>query len=314
MPLIRPNINFVWLAAMFAIMFAGCDQQAAYDDDPPPKPKPKPVVSKHGPMAAPGPGGFGGGGGRGTARVKAEPKTLEELGIDELTKLAAENLKNNEVDAAKLALAEARKKSDESSEAKHEIAKLLFGAGEMKASVEVYDEILKFHPDLKPKLWQRGLALYFAEDFAAGVDQFDTHQTDNPQDVENSVWQLLCKSRLTSVEEARKTMIKVDSDNRVPMKQVFNLFAGTGTPEEVIEASGYDPVKLVRSSEKYLAWLYVGLFHEMMGEQEAANAAMKTALKCKADTPGLMGYVADGHLRVRGAYPIETKKRRRSRR
>lgn len=315
MLLIRPNTNFVWLTALFAIMFSGCDQQAAQEDES----KSAQPVSKHSPMAAPGPSGFGGGGGRrnrsaNAARKKAEPKPLDTLGIDELIRLATENLKSNKVDAAKLALAEARKKSDQSPEAKSEIAKLLFGAGEMKASVEVYDEILKLQPKLKPELWQRGLALYFAEDFEAGVDQFDTHQGFNSQDVENSVWQLLCKSRLTSVEEARKTMIKIDGDNRVPMKEVFNMFAGTGTPEEVIEATGYDAVKLICSRESYHGWLYVGLFHEMMGDQEAANEAMKTALKCKVDVPGLMGHVAEGHLRVRGAYPVEVKKRRRSRR
>ena len=214
-------------------------------------------------------------------------------------------LRKNDLELAQAAIAEVRSRNNVGLGGKMEIARILFGAGKMKGSAQVYDEVLKMRPDLKEQLWQRGLALYYAEEFEKGVDQFDTHQTYNSQDVENSVWQLLCQSRLTSVEEARKSMIPIDSDPRIPMKQVFDMFAGSGSPKEVIAASGYDKDNIVRNFSTYHGWLYVGLFHEMMGDQAASIEAMKTALKCQPVIAGLMGNVAEGHLRARNAYPSE---------
>ena len=235
-------------------------------------------------------------------QLKAEAD-LSEVSTYKLIVNAEKALYKNDVETALAAISEARQRENLNIGMKLDIAKLLFGAGEMKESAAVYDEVLSQQPDIKPQLWQRGLALYYAEEFEKGVDQFDTHQTFNSQDVENSVWHLLCQSRLTSVEEARKSMIQIEEDLRIPMKQVFDMFAGKGSPEQVIAASGYNGDNIVRNGSNYHGWLYVGLFHEMMGDQEAANEAMKKALKCKPIIPSLMGYVADGHLRVRGAFP-----------
>jgi lipoprotein NlpI len=189
---------------------------------------------------------------------------------------------------------------------KMDAARILFGAGQMKDSAKLYDEVLESRPEIKARLWQRGLALYYAGEFEKGVDQFDTHQTFNSQDVENSVWQLLCQSQLTSVEDARKGMIQIEHDSRIPMKQVFDMFAGTGSPEKVLEACGYEKGKPRKDNSTYHGLLYVGLFHEMMGDQEASNESMKEALKFKPTIPGLMGFVAAGHLRARKAYPIDS--------
>lgn len=244
----------------------------------------------------------------GEANGNKKPDEKEALDFtntssDMLIKKADEALRSGDIEMTHEAIAEVRSRKNVGLRSKMEIARILFGTGQMKGAAQVYDEVLEQRPDIKPQLWQRGLALYYAEEFEKGVDQFDTHQTYNSQDVENSVWQLLCQARLTSVEDARKSMIQIESDSRVPMEEVFNMFAGTGTPEEVITASGYDAEKVVRNGSTYHGWLYVGLFHEMMGDEDASIEAMKTALKCKPIIPSLMGNVAEGHLRVRNAYP-----------
>jgi len=245
------------------------------------------------------------------ARLSAGPKAptnkdvsdFPDMRLSELGLLAESAVGKNDIESVTAAIAEIRSRKEVTGQMKMGIARILFGAGAMKESAEVYDEILEAYPDNKPELWQRGLALYYADEFEKGVDQFESHQTFNSQDVENSVWHLLCQSRLTSVDEARKKMIHIEKDSRVPMKQVFDMFAGTGSPEEVLDACGYEKGKPKLSNDIYHGLIYVGLFHEMTGNQKASNEAMIEALAYKPEMNGLMGHVAEGHLRARKAYP-----------
>ncbi|QEG23473.1 tetratricopeptide repeat protein [Mariniblastus fucicola] len=243
----------------------------------------------------------------GTVYVAQQPDSSDELSIDQLILRADQELASGNIDEALSLIAKVRDQEDTAIYFKQSVARILFGAGEMDAAVEVYDEILKERPDMKPQLWQRGLALYYAGQFEKGVEQFETHQTYNSQDVENSVWHMLCQSQLSSVEEAREKMIQIDEDTRIPMKQVFEMFAGSGSPEAVFEACSYDPQNPQRNGSIYHGLLYVGLFQEMNGDQEASNETMRKALKCKPLMVGLMAHVAEGHLRARKAYPVDAK-------
>ena len=227
-------------------------------------------------------------------------KPFSELGM-----LAEKALVENDMARVKTVIEEVRGRENLSSQMKTEVARVLFGAGCMKEAAEVYDEILEANPSYKPRFWQRGLALYYAEEYQKGVEQFESHQTFNSQDVENSVWHLLCQSRLTSVEKAREKMIKIEEDSRIPMKQVFDMFAGTGSPEEVLQACQYDKEDAKPDSAIYHGLIYIGLFHEMMGDQEASNNSMTEALRFVEPGRGLMSHVAEGHLRTRKAYPVD---------
>lgn len=180
-----------------------------------------------------------------------------------------------------------------------DLGEQFYAAADMQRSVQAYDLVLEANPDLKPRLWQRGLALYYNQEYLRGVEQFESHQTLNTQDVENSVWHLLCQSKLSSVDAARQSMIQIEGDFRVPMKQVFEMFAGTGTPEDVLNACGYQAGSLRESSELYHGLIYVGLYHEMMGDQKASLDAMEQAVECLPPIAGLMGHVATTHLKLR---------------
>lgn len=236
-----------------------------------------------------------------------ETPDRSQISTDELVHLADVSLAENDIETVNQIMKEFRSRRDMSLMTKMDAARIFFATGQMKSSALLYDDVLEDRPEIKPRLWQRGLALYYAEEFEKGVDQFDTHQEFNSQDVENSVWHLLCKSRISSVDEARKSMIQIERDTRIPMKQVFEMFAGKGSPQEVLDACGYVKGEERKDSSIYHGLIYVGLFHEMMGDQEASNNSMKEALKFKPIIPGLMGHVAEGHLRARKAYPVDTK-------
>ncbi len=179
----------------------------------------------------------------------------------------------------------------------------LFFEAKPKDSVAAFDRAVALRPDVLPQLWQRGLSLYYAEDYAGGRKQFEVHQTVNTQDVENAVWHFLCVARLESVEEARKGLIPISEDTRVPMKQVHELFAGKATPEDVIKAAeSATSDEMDKRNHLSYAFLYLGLYEEALGHADQAKAYLLKSAQDYA-MPHYMGRVADVHLRVRGWNP-----------
>jgi lipoprotein NlpI len=167
-----------------------------------------------------------------------------------------------------------------------------------KGSVEAFDVLLKLEPSVKPQLWQRGLSLYYAADFKAGREQFETHQTYNTNDVENAAWHFLCVAKADSVEAARKVLIPIEGDARVPMKQVHDLFAGKAKPEDVLKAAESGEGNELRNHRCY-AHLYLGLYFEAIGEQaKSKEHVVKAARDYKMDH--YMGKVAQVHMKLRG--------------
>ncbi|MFM2143327.1 MAG: hypothetical protein RLZZ476_1871 [Verrucomicrobiota bacterium] len=174
----------------------------------------------------------------------------------------------------------------------------MFFDAKPKESVEAFDALLKLEPKAKPELWQRGLSLYYAGDFKGGREQFETHQTFNTNDVENAAWHFLCVAKAESVEAARKVLIPIEGDTRVPMKQVHELFAGKATPDNVLKAAESGEGETLRNHRCY-AHLYLGLYFESIGDNAKAKEHMvKAATDFKMDH--YMGKVAQVHCKLRG--------------
>ncbi len=174
----------------------------------------------------------------------------------------------------------------------------MFFDAKPKESVEAFDALLKLEPQAKPELWQRGLSLYYAGDFKGGREQFETHQTFNTNDVENAAWHFLCVAKAESVEAARKVLIPIEGDTRVPMKQVHQLFADKATPEDVLKAAETGEGNDLRNHRCY-AHLYLGLYFESIGDNAKAKEHMvKAATDYKMDH--YMGKVAQVHVKLRG--------------
>ena len=175
--------------------------------------------------------------------------------------------------------------------------KLFFDA-KISESVAAFDKLIELQPDAKPQLWQRGLALYYADKFKEGREQFETHQTVNTADVENAAWHFICVARLEGVEGARKNFIPIEGDSRVPMKEVHQLFAGKGSEEAVLKAAQSGDESLRRNQLCY-AHLYLGLYYEAMKDEAKAKEHMlKSAKDYSMDH--YMGETARVHLKVRG--------------
>lgn len=167
-----------------------------------------------------------------------------------------------------------------------------------KESVAAFDKLISLEPRAKPQLWQRGLSLYYTGDYKAGREQFEVHQTVNPADVENAAWHFICVARAENVEAARKALIPIEGDSRIPMKEVHDLFAGKGSEEAVLKAAETGEGETLRNHRCY-AHLYLGLHFEALGDDAKAKDHM---LKAAGDysMDHYMGKCAQVHVKVRG--------------
>ena len=175
--------------------------------------------------------------------------------------------------------------------------RLLF-AGKPEASALGFDSLVQARPDMEPHLWQRGLALYYANRFADGRRQFELHRTVNPADVENVTWHFACMAREAGPEAARQAILPVGDDGRVPMKEVLAFYRGSGTADAVIAAADAAPEAHRRDARCY-AHLYLGLHAEALGQADAAREHLVLAAG-KYSMDHFMGKIAELHVRLRG--------------
>jgi lipoprotein NlpI len=169
-----------------------------------------------------------------------------------------------------------------------------FLAGRITESVAGFDEVVKLAPDAAPQLWQRGIALYYAGRYRDCRAQFESHRTVNPNDVENPAWHFLCVARAESPDRARAALLPVGPDQRSPMREIYQMFKGTMTPDAVLKAAGND------LSSQFYAELYVGLYYDAMGDAARAREHLSIAASSKfANAGGYMYRVATLHPRIR---------------
>ena len=165
-----------------------------------------------------------------------------------------------------------------------------FLSGRVKESVVGFDRVAALVPDAAPQLWQRGIALYYVGRYDDCRKQFESHRTVNPNDVENAAWHFLCVAHAESPQRARAALLPVGPDQRSPMREIYEMFKGTMTPEAVLKAGSQSP------SGRFFAELYVGLYYEATGNTSAGVTHLKAAAADEfARAGGYMHRVATLH-------------------
>ena len=165
-----------------------------------------------------------------------------------------------------------------------------FTAGRVAESVSDFDRLVRIAPAYGPSLWERGIALYYAGRYADCRAQFESHRTVNPSDVENAAWHFLCVAGAESPERARALLLPVGPDARVPMREIYEMFRDTTTPDQVLAAAG-DTAR-----GRFDARLYVGLYLAATGDVGAMSHIRAAAAPEFAAPGGYMHTVARVHL------------------
>lgn len=173
-----------------------------------------------------------------------------------------------------------------------------FILAQIPESIADFNKVIELRPEQEPHHWQRGISYYYAGEFAKGRKQFEMHQTVNSSDVENAVWHFLCVAREKNVEEARKTLIPITGDTRVPMKQIHDLFAGKIEAAAVIDAAKVPGNEALEKTQLCYAYLYLGLYEETLGHREKSLEYIRKAAIDYSQNH-YMGNVAKVHLLLR---------------
>ncbi len=197
---------------------------------------------------------------------------------EEALKLATKAVESDPASIAALSLrASIYEKLDKHAEAAADYRKILdtlanahqqrgithFKAGKIKESIEEFERYIDLNPDAKISHWQRGISYYYAGRYDDGRQQFEGYQDFDSNDVENAVWRFMCMARKDGIDKARKAILKIGNDKRVPMRQVYDLYKGDLKPEDVMKAAKAD-------NELFYAHLYVGIYFDLLGDKKLA--------------------------------------------
>lgn len=170
-----------------------------------------------------------------------------------------------------------------------------FKAGRVHDSVLDYRKYCELVPTAAVSHWQLGISLYYDGQFAAGQKQFEAYQTFDDNDVENAVWKFLCQVPREGLESARKSMLKIKRDRRVPMMEIYDLYRGQIEPADVLKAvRADDPAPGVLSQRLFYAHLYLGLYYEVLKQPDPAREHITLAAE-KYRISHYMGDVAVVH-------------------
>src|SRR5207253_2921493 len=154
-----------------------------------------------------------------------------------------------------------------------------FKAGKIKESIADFDAYIDKKPAAKISHWQRGISYYYAGRYDEGRQQFEGYQEYDSNDVENAVWRFMCMAKKGGMDKARKTILKIGNDKRVPMRQVYDLFKGDLKPDDVFAAVRADnPEEEQLNQRLFYAHLYVGIYHDLAGDRKKALEHMNQAV------------------------------------
>lgn len=170
-----------------------------------------------------------------------------------------------------------------------------FKLAQFKESVADFERVIQLQPQQAPYHWQLGISYYYTGQHQKGMSLFKKHQTVNRNDVENAVWHYLCTAKVHGLNEAKKRLLIISKDSRTPMMEIYALFGGQGTEEQVLEQAHQGrAIGGARARQIFYAHLYLGLYHEAQGNSDKAhNYITKAAQQYKEN--GYMGQVARVH-------------------
>ena len=157
-----------------------------------------------------------------------------------------------------------------------------FTLGRFADSIADFDREIALEPRRKAGHWKRGIAYYYAGRYDEGRKQFEGYQTVDNNDVENAVWRFLCTARNDSVASARADLLIIKKDRRVPMMEIYAMFAGQATPDDVLTAAGAsNPAPDELKHRLFYAHLYLGLYHDATGDTARTKKHLRAAVERK---------------------------------
>ena len=179
-----------------------------------------------------------------------------------------------------------------------------FLEGDVGGSVDDFDRALELDPSIKPRLWQRGLSLYYDEQYEKAAEQFRADVSYNPNDTEEALWTYLSEAQLVGSEKAKQQFLRVGKDPRPLLRIVYDTFR-----DPAPRAEGADPSRTILDAglssqsphDEFYSLLYASLYNESVGKPKAARGFMREAIETEyaIKSGDYMAGLANVHYRVR---------------
>jgi len=153
-----------------------------------------------------------------------------------------------------------------------------FFRGHFKEAVQDYEKMVELQPDVETSHWRKGIAYFYAERYKDAAHQFEIYHTFDDVDRENGIWRFFSQAKATDIETARKGLLKYKKDDREPFPDLYRMFAGEMTGDEVlarIDAARID--KGERRKRLFYAELYIGLDAFIANKLDAAEQHLREA-------------------------------------
>ena len=164
-----------------------------------------------------------------------------------------------------------------------------FFLGRFKDAVADYDKMNELDAGQSSSNWRRGIALFYAGRYQDAAAQFESYHSFDQVDRENGIWRYLSQHKAYGREKAREGLLKYQKDDREPFPAVYKLFAGTITPDQILnDIAKADLSKSSREMRLFYAHLYIGLNYSV--EDDADKARQHLAIATRNSWPTTAGY------------------------
>ena len=151
-----------------------------------------------------------------------------------------------------------------------------FFLGRFDEAVADYDQMVKLDESLGNSHWRRGIAFFYAGRFKDAAAQFESYHSFDQVDRENGIWRYLSQHKAYGQKKAREGLLQYEKDDREPFPSVYKLFAGTVTPQQILDAIDKAEIsKDEREKRLFYAHLYIGLNHAVEGDYAAAQRHLR---------------------------------------
>jgi lipoprotein NlpI len=176
-----------------------------------------------------------------------------------------------------------------------------FFRGRFADAVADYEKMVELKPDLETSHWRKGIAYFYAERYKDAAHQFEIYHAFDNVDRENGIWRYLSQHKAFGREKAREGLLKYEKDDREPFPDVYRLFSGELTGDEVLQRINEARISPREKEQRlFYAELYVGLNAFVDGQAEEARKHLEQAVKnewgAKAGGgPGYMWHVGRVH-------------------
>ena len=149
--------------------------------------------------------------------------------------------------------------------------------GQFADAVADYQAMVKLKPELDASQWRLGIALYYADKPEGAAAQFDRYHSFDKVDRENGIWRYLSHHKAFGRDKAREQLLKYDKDDRPPFKEVYQLFDGRLSSDDVLKSITSDLPETARNTRLFYSHLYIGLLDAVEDRPESAQRSLTTA-------------------------------------